>query len=119
VESGAVEQGGVDEVDEFELSKEEQAARVEARMADAKAKRVEEQQRRKEAAAEAKRSFGPRRISLDDTGFMALKALMIERGMPAEELSGATTKEGLREAALQWPGCDTLKIDWVEQQSRV
>ena len=50
---------------------------------------------------------------------MALKRLMIERGMPAEELSGATTKAGLREAALQWPGCDTLKIDWVEQQESV
>ena len=83
------------------------AERVAQRIAAMKLKAAEE------VATACRKSFALEQISIDAIGFMPLKKLLIERGVPKEEVFGAPTKFALQEVAKKWD--EVLKIEWTEK----
>ncbi len=51
------------------------------------------------------------RIAINKIGFMPLKKLLVERGVPAEQV-GVANKMALKQVADAW--ADTLQIEWYE-----
>jgi len=94
-----------------------EAERVEARIADMKKKQQEMQEAKEREEKEAAKSFDVERIAINQIGFMPLKKLLMERGVPKEQVFGAANKFALMEVAKKW--ADTLKIEWVEEEVAV
>lgn len=68
-----------------------------------------------EATAAAERISAQIRIDVNAIGFMALKKILLVRGMPQELVASCISKVALRDAARTWQG--ELYIDWVEAAS--
>lgn len=96
-----------------EKEKEEEEARVAQRLAEMKVKQEEERAKKEAEEEEAKKSFGLEKIAINKIGFMPLKKLLQERGVPKEEISSAANKFALMEVAKKH--AEALKIEWVEE----
>ena len=92
--------------------KEQEDARVAERIANMK---LEQERARKEAeeAMNKKHSFAMEQIAINKIGFMPLKKLLMERGVPKEEVFACANKFALVEIAKKH--ADELKIEWVEE----
>ena len=103
-----------EETEETEESAEEVATRL------AEVLKAQEEERVSLAAAEAKaaaeRGSAQIRVDVHVIGFMALKAMLLERGMPENLVACCTSKEALCAAARAWHEGE-LHIDWVETAS--
>jgi hypothetical protein len=79
-------------------------------------RRLQEQQKQQEEAAKAAEppapSFSLEKIAINTIGFMPLKKLLMERGVPKEQVSACANKFALVEVAKKWG--EELKIEWVE-----
>mmetsp|Transcript_2740 Transcript_2740/g.7602 ORF Transcript_2740/g.7602 Transcript_2740/m.7602 type:complete len:428 (-) Transcript_2740:405-1688(-) len=89
-----------------------EAERVAQRIADMKAKAAEAQAAA-ELEANRKASFEMETINMSSIGFMPLKKLLMERGVPKEVVFGAPTKFALQEVAKKWG--DELKVAFVTE----
>jgi hypothetical protein len=78
-----------------------------------KVKQEEERAKKEAEEEEAKKSFGLEKIAINKIGFMPLKKLLQERGVPKEEISSAANKFALMEVAKKH--AEALKIEWVEE----
>ena len=87
-------------------------ARVAERIAEMKLKQ-EEAHRLAEEEANKKHSFAMEQIAINKIGFMPLKKLLTERGVPNDQVFGCSNKFALMELAKKWG--DELKIQWVEE----
>ena len=92
--------------------KEQEDARVAERIAEMKLKQ-EEAHRLAEEEANKKHSFAMEQIAINKIGFMPLKKLLTERGVPNDQVFGCSNKFALMELAKKWG--DELKIQWVEE----
>lgn len=81
------------------------------RLEDMKVKAREAKEAAEREAAEQARQFGHEKIDISSIGFMALKKLLMERGVPKEQVFGASNKFALQAVAQKW--ADQLKIEWV------
>ena len=97
---------------ETEELKKLDAERVEQRVADMKQK-AREAQEAQEAQLMRKASFDLEQININLIGFMPLKKLLMERGVPKEQVFSAANKFALQEVANKW--ADELKIEWVTE----
>jgi len=88
------------------------AERVEQRIADMKQK-AKEAQEAQEVQLMRKKSFDLEQININLIGFMPLKKLLMERGVPKELVFSAANKFALQEVAKKW--ADELKIEWVTE----
>ena len=85
-----------------------------------KAQQEEERARAAEAAAAAQDAERrrPLRVSVGQVGFAALKAIVVERGVPKDQADGCLNKHALRELARRFEveGAEALAaIEWVEE----
>ena len=103
----------------------QQVVDVEARIADmfAKQENARKQQEQVEEAERERLRAIPRCISMSHIRFAELKTLLVERGMPVENLSGCVDKFALKAAAQKWQqssnnnGTDNaveLHLEWVD-----
>ena len=67
-----------------------------------------------EAPSEVQQAVGVERIAINKIGFMPLKKLLVERGVPKEEV-GVANKFALKAVADKW--AEELKIEWFEDWS--
>ena len=103
-----------------EETKEEAEARMAQRLVEMKVRQEEERRRaaEAEAAAQEEERRRPLRVSVGQVGFAALKAIVVERGVPKEQADGCMGKHALRELARRWEaqGAEALAaIEWVEE----
>ena len=98
------------EANQVEETREETEARVTARMADMRA--AQEAARASEEEARRQERLGPRRVNERTIGFVALKTMLLERGMTRGLLDACTSKPALVAAAQAWPA--GLNIEWVD-----
>lgn len=80
------------------------------------ARTQEEEQRRKEEE-EKNKGFGLEKICINSIGFMPLKKLLMERGVPKEDVFRCANKFALVEVAKKWG--EQLKIQWVDETVEV
>jgi len=88
----------------------DEEARVAQRIADMKLKQEEERKKREEEESTLKWQ----RLRLADQGFMGLKKLLVERGVPKEQVFGAANKYALIAVAKNW--AETIKIEWEDAE---
>lgn len=105
----------LEEAKAAEQEKADEEERVQKRLADMKL--AQEEQRHKQEEAEANKEFGLEKICITTTGFMPLKKLLIERGVPKEQVSACANKFALMEVAKKW--ATELKIEWVDEAVEV
>ena len=96
-----------------ERAKEEEEERVAARIAEMKLKQEEERKAKEAAEEEAKHTFGLERVEIGKVGFMPLKRLLMERGVPKEQVFACANKFALIEVAKKWG--PELKIEFVDE----
>jgi len=94
---------------EAEAAKSEEESMKE-RLEQMKIKQEEERKRQEEE--EAAKGFDMEKINIKTIGFMPLKKLLQERGVPKEQIFGCSNKVALMEVAKKWG--DELKIQWTE-----
>ena len=109
-----------EEQEEREETKEEADARMAQRLVAMKVQQEEERARAAEAAAAAQDAERrrPLRVSVGQVGFAALKAIVVERGVPKDQADGCLSKHALRELARRFEqeGAEALAaIEWVEE----
>ena len=83
---------------------------MEERLADMKLKQEEERKRKEEE--EANKGFDLEKIAINKIGFMPLKKLLMERGVPKEQVFACANKFALMEIAKTWG--PELKIEWYD-----
>ena len=79
----------------------------------AEMKRKNEEARLAKEQEEKKAEFSMEQIAINKIGFMPLKKLLMERGVPKEQVFACANKFALVEVAKKWG--DELKIEWVEE----
>jgi len=89
---------------------EEEQQRVEERIAQMKVE--QEQERKRKEEEEANKGFDLERIAINKVGFMPLKKLLMERGVPKEQVFACANKFALMEVAKKWG--PELKIEWFD-----
>jgi hypothetical protein len=72
----------------------------------------QEEERKRQEEEEAAKGFDMEKINIKTIGFMPLKKLLQERGVPKEQIFGCSNKVALMEVAKKWG--DELKIQWTE-----
>ena len=118
--SNEEEKAAEQEQQDREETREEADARMAQRLAAMKAQQEEERTRAAEAAAGAQEAErrSPLRVSVGQVGFAALKAIVVERGVPKDQADGCLSKHALRELARRFEreGAEALAaIEWVEE----
>ena len=98
--------------EEEEHAKELEEERVAARLAEMKLKQEEERKKKEEEEAKAAASFGMEKVEISKVGFMPLKKLLMERGVPKEQVFACANKFALIEVAKKWG--PELKIEFVD-----
>jgi len=96
---------------EAEAEAQAEEERVAQRVTEMKQK-AKEAQVAAEAEAARKASFGLEQINIQSIGFMPLKKLLMERGVPKEDVFGAANKFALQAVAKKWAA--DIKIEWIE-----
>jgi len=96
---------------EAKSEEEEQKIAMQERMEKMK---IEQEEARKQREEEEKnKGFDMEQINIKTIGFMPLKKLLQERGVPKEQIFGCSNKVALMEVAKKWG--DELKIQWTEE----
>ena len=96
---------------EEEEAEAREAERLAQRLEDMKVKAREAKEEAEREAAEQAKQFGREKADITKVGFMPLKKLLMDRGVPKEQVFGAPSKFALQAVAQKW--AEELKIEWV------
>jgi len=113
MEAEAKEAARLKAEEEEKLEAQAEADRVAQRIAEMKVKAAEAQAAADAEAERKKHEFSFERININSIGFMPLKKLLMERGVPKDVVFGAPSKFALQEVAKKWG--EELKIEWTTE----